>query len=126
MSPRKIGVTELALRDAHPTLIETRTVPYLLHHLPTHIEAPPLRVRVILCALARLCTTPALFPLFSQRVWDTLEAMGACEADAAHVGYVCALIVALHVALEGQGAARGARGAPLIHRRRYDGLVRPD
>ena len=36
-----------AIRDAHPALIEARTVPYLLHHLPTHIEAPPLRVRVI-------------------------------------------------------------------------------
>ena len=97
-----------AIRDAHPALIEARTVPYLLHHLPTHIEAPPLRVRVILCALARLCTTPALFPLFSQRVWDTLEAMGACEADAAHVGYVCAMIVALHVAMEEQVSAGDA------------------
>ena len=97
-----------AIRDAHPTLIETRTVPYLLHHLPTHIEAPPLRVRVVLHALARLCATRTLFPLFSRRVWDTLQAMRACEADAAHVGYVCALIVALHVAMEEQVSASDA------------------
>lgn len=96
------------IRDAHPALIETRTVPYLLHHLPTHIAAPPLRVRVILSALARLCTTPTLFHVFSRRLWDTLEAMGPCDTDAAHVGYVCAMIVALHVAMEEKVAASHA------------------
>ena len=34
--------------------------------------------------------------------------MRACEADAAHVGYVCALIVALHVAMEEQVSAGDA------------------
>lgn len=96
------------IRDSHPALIETRTVPYLLHHLPTHIESPPLRVRVILSALARLCTTPTLFHLFSRQLWKTLEAMGPCQMDTAHVGYVCAIIVALHVSMEEKVSASHA------------------
>ncbi|WFD26586.1 hypothetical protein MNAN1_001569 [Malassezia nana] len=115
-----------ALLAAYPSVLEAETMPALLHALPSSLAAPSPAVRIVLGALARLGTPPRLFRALAARVLDLLDGLAAAD-DAVSIGYACALLATLHVALERQQAADDltqATAAPLA-RQLLAWLMRP-